>query len=273
MIRIDTIRQGQRVAVWDKQGRVRLVDGPQRLLTFGCKIDTLPHYCAHADQYVVIQYIDGHCEHLPGPIDVWFDPVLHQAIYVKEALHLNSNEAIVIYRRTNGEVERRVQRGPAMFVPHEDEWLHEFRWHGADPKNSQRKIPHALFFEKLRVIPDQMYHHVEDVRTADDALLTIKTMVFFELNDIEQMLDQTHDPIADFINAITADVIDFVATRTFEQFKQETDHLNELRTYSNLMLRAERIGYRINKVVYRGYMAGNTLQSKCTTEQLKQEPN
>ena len=45
------------------------------------------------------------------------------------------------------------------------------------------------------------------VRTADEALITVQLMVFFELDDIEKMLLQTHDPIADFINAVTADII------------------------------------------------------------------
>ena len=36
-------------------------------------------------------------------------------------------------------------------------------------------------------------------RTKDDALITVKTMIFFELRDIETMLNQTADPIADFI--------------------------------------------------------------------------
>jgi len=218
-------------------------------------------HSAHADQFLSVQFADGHCEHVRGPAAIWFDPVEHQAIGVQEALHLDANEAIVVYRRTGGEVQRRVERGPALFVPDEDEWLHKFRWHASDPKNPQRKIPRALHFERLRVIPDQMYHHVEDVRTADDALLTVKLMVFFELADVEIMLDQTHDPIADFINAVTADVIDFVATRTFEQFKQETEQLNVTETYPNLTTRARRIGYQINKVVYRGYLASDTLQS------------
>src|SRR6185369_10292289 len=128
---------------------------------------------------------------------------------------------------------------------------HEFCWHGADPLNPQRKIPRALKFTKLRIIPDQMYFDVREVRTADDALLEIKLMVFFELTDIERMLDQTHDPIADFINALSADVIDFAAGKTFEEFKSNTSRLNDPAQYTNLVGRAERIGYRINKVVYR----------------------
>ena len=43
------------------------------------------------------------------------------------------------------------------------------------------------------------------MRTADDALLTVKLMVFYELVDAERMLDSSRDPIADIINAVTGD--------------------------------------------------------------------
>jgi hypothetical protein len=36
-----------------------------------------------------------------------------------------------------------------------------------------------------------------------------KLMIFFELVDLERMLDQTHDPIADFINAVCAGLLIF----------------------------------------------------------------
>ena len=106
-----------------------------------------------------------------------------------------------------------------------------------------------------------MYFDVPDVRTADDALIVVKLMVFFELVDIERMLDQTHDPIADFINALSADIVDFASERSFERFKEDTGRLNDQETYSNLMARSERIGYRCNKVVYRGYAASDKLQA------------
>ena len=152
-------------------------------------------------------------------------------------------------------------RGPTRFLPAPDAWLHEFRWHGADPRNPRRKVPRALSFTKLRVIPDQMYLDVEDARTADDALLTVQTMVFFELVDVERMLDRTHDPIADFINALTADAVEFAAARVFDRFKRDTDQLNDLAAWPNLTARAEAIGYRILKVVYRGYEANPKLQA------------
>ena len=37
------------------------------------------------------------------------------------------------------------------------------------------------------------------------------------------MLDRTHDPIADFINAVSADVMDFAAGVGFERFKEQTE--------------------------------------------------
>ncbi len=261
MIGIKTVRQGERVAVWDFKGRVEYIDGPRRMILFRKTIESLRQYSAGADEYLSIEFVDGHCEHQRGPTSVWYDPVEHLAIKVMDSLELDSHEAIVVYRRSGEAVQRRVERGPMLFVPQENEWLHEFRWHGADPQTPTHKVPRALSFHKLRVIPDQTYYLVDDVRTSDDALLTVKLMIFFELSDIERMLDQTHDPIADFINAVTADVVDFAGTRSFEAFKQDTEQLNELESYQNLLSRANRIGYQINKVVYRGYTAGETLQA------------
>jgi hypothetical protein len=241
---------------------VRFVDGPRRLLLLRERMQTLKRFSAESHEYLVVRMRNGRTEHRRGPADIWFNPVEHESITVEPAVPIDAHEALVVYQRqANETVTRRVLRGPAQYVPQENEWLHEFCWHGADPVNPHRKVPRALQFTKLRVIPDQMYFDVRDVRTVDDALLLVKLMVFFELVDIERMLDQTHDPIADFINALAADVIDFAAERSFEEFKEATSGLNELPQYGNLLGRAERIGYRINKVVYRGYVASDKLQS------------
>ena len=67
------------------------------------------------------------------------------------------------------------------------------------------------------------------------------------------MLDATHDPIGDFVNAATSDVVAFTGRHDFETFKRNTGALNELATYRQLVERGLQCGYRINKVVYRGY--------------------
>ena len=261
MMGLKTIRQGQRAAVWDRHGRVCHVDGPRLLFLIGQAVQMLELHSAGPGQYLAISFTDGHREHIGGPSAVFFDPLRHRKIEIREAISLDANESIVVYLRAGDAVRRRIVRGPALFVPTADEWLHEFQWHGADPDDTRRKIPGALRFTKLRVIPDQTYFDVQDVRTADDALLVVKLMIFFELADIEKMLDQTHDPVADFINAVSADVIDFVASLAFDQFKEQTEKLNDLESYPQLVGRAQRIGYRINKVVYRGYHATNKLQA------------
>jgi hypothetical protein len=261
MIGFTTIRRGERIAVWNDKGDVRFIDGPRRLLLFREWTQALKRFRAEPHEYLAVRYRNGHVEHIRGPAAVWFNPVEHEEVTVEDAMPIDAHQAVVIYRREADErVTRRVLYGPALYVPEASEWLHEFCWHGADPVNPKRKVPSALQFTKLRVIPDQMYFDVRDVRTADDALLVVQLMVFFELTDIGKMLDQTHDPIADFINALSADVVGFASGRSFEEFKENANRLNELAEYENLVGRAERIGYRINKVVYRGYVASDKLQ-------------
>jgi len=85
-------------------------------------------------------------------------------------------------------------------------------------------------------------------------------MVFFDLSNIEVMLNTTHDVMADFINAICADLVAIASKMSYEEFIENTSKLNELESYPQLTQRAQRIGYTINKVVYRGYHASDKLQ-------------
>ena len=258
MILPTTIKAGQAAALWHRNGTRRIVEGPKVLFAFNERLEYLPRFLARDGEYLIVANHNGTTEHLPGPTEIWMDPLLHETICVEKAINLDANQAVVIYREAEKKVTHRVLRGPAVYVPQPNEWLHEFRWHGDNGKG--RKIPRALTFTKLRIIPDQMYFDVEGVRTADEALITVRVMLFFELADIERMLNQTHDPIADFINALTADIIRFAGKRKFENFKTEAAALNDMTTYRELQRGAERIGYDVTKVVYRGYLAPNKLQ-------------
>jgi hypothetical protein len=73
-------------------------------------------------------------------------------------------------------VSKYIRHGPTIFIPTANEWwvtlhayvwnhiisfrLHEFEWHGTDPENKTKKIPGAMKFTKLQVIPDQFYYNV-----------------------------------------------------------------------------------------------------------------
>jgi regulator of protease activity HflC (stomatin/prohibitin superfamily) len=257
-----TVPDGHRVIVTDRRGRTTVVVGPARFLAWGKTVQPMGHYVAHPGEFLVVRYRDGRQEHLPGPSEVWFDARTHLGVTKQDALQVAAKEAVVVYTRGEAGATRRVVHGPTLFVPAPGEWLHTFTWHGSDGGSTgTEKIAKGLVFQKLWLMPDQMYHDVREVRTADDAVLTIKLMIFFELLDIDRMLDATHDPIGDFVNAATSDVVDFTGRRTFEEFKKETSKLNEMDAYRQLVARAGQTGYRINKVVYRGYAAPDRLQA------------
>lgn len=259
-----TVEEGQRALMIRRDGRMEVVAGPRRVWAWGKRFEKMRHYVAHPGEFLVVRFRDGRQEHVPGPADLWFDPRVHETVQRQDALQLAAKEAVIVYSRAanSDAVARRIVYGPTLFVPAPGEWLHTFAWHGSDGGSSGvRKVAKGLVFQKLWLMPDQMYHDVPEVRTADDAVLTIKLMLFFELLDIDRMLEATHDPIGDFINAATSDVVDYCGRRTFEQFKHDTGGLNELEAYRQLTARAAQNGYRINKVVYRGYTAPDRLQA------------
>lgn len=259
-----TVEDGQRAMMIHRDGRMEVIVGPRRVLHWGRRFERMRHFVAHPGDFLLVRYRDGRQEHVAGPCDLWFDPRIHESIARQEALQLAAKEAVIVYSRAAGSdaISRRIVYGPTLFVPSPGEWLHTFTWHGSHGGSvGEKKVAKGLVFQKLWLMPDQMYHDVTDVRTADDAVLTIKLMVFFELLDIDRMLEATHDPIGDFINAATSDVVDFTGRRTFEEFKKETSKLNELDAYRQLTARAAQNGYRVNKVVYRGYGAPDRLQA------------
>lgn len=253
-----TIEDGERMLVVERSGKMKIVEGPARVLRFGRSFRPMAQHLAHPGEFLIVRNRDGGQHHHAGPAQVWFDPREHASIAREEALPISSKEAVVVYtENAEGTVERRIVHGPATFVPQPGERLHTFSWHG---NRNGKKVPGALEFQKLWMLPDQMYHDVDGVRTADDAVLSIRLMLFFQLEDIEQMLASTHDPIGDFLNAATSDVVDFVGRHSFETFKQHTEALNRLETYKQLTSRAEEIGYKIDRVVFRGYGAPESLQ-------------
>lgn len=257
-----TVEEGHRALVTYRDGQVAVMPGPARVWSPGRKVRPMVRWVAHPGEFLVVRFRDGRQSHHAGPADVWFDPREHQAIEKEDVLRLDAKEAVVVYAKgEDGTVKRRIVHGPCAFVPEPGEWLHTFSWHGSRWNGTRYlKIPNALVFQKLWLMPDQMYHDVPDVRTADDAVITIRLMVFFELVDIEKMLDGTHDPVGDFVNATTSDIIDWVGRLDFDGFKRSTGELNEVATYRELASRAQHSGYRIHKVVYRGYGATDSLQ-------------
>ncbi|XP_033730756.1 uncharacterized protein LOC117320210 [Pecten maximus] len=204
---------------------------------------------------------DGILTHKRGPCEIFHNPLVYDSITVKDATKIDANHLVVVYKRLkDNDVQRRIIQGPTVFVPEAEEWLHQFSWHGCDASDKTRMIPGHNKFTQLAVIPEQFYYNVRDVRTVDDTMITVKLMIFYDLKEILKMLDKTHDPVADMINAVCADVITFSGKNTFEDFLKNTHKLSELSSFPQLTQRAEKIGYDIQKVVFRGYHANDRLQ-------------
>ncbi|XP_077987770.1 uncharacterized protein LOC144442332 [Glandiceps talaboti] len=282
-----TLDVGEQAIQYHRQGKAEIIDGPSRLYVWpGQKFSLLRRYTADQTEYLSVHYKNGMVEHIPGPHAMFLNTLEINYITVQKAISLDANEALVVYKKDEeGKVVRYIQHGPITFIPKATEWVHEFSWHGTakkaahhnsqdtgdsserykyrqhpdDPNEKFSKVPNALNFTKLRIIPDQFYYNVEDVRTKDEALIRVKLMVFYELKDIETMLANTQDPMADFINGVCADVVSFASQLTYEEFMDQAEKLNDLSVYPLLMELAKKIGYNVSKVVFRGYHASDQL--------------
>jgi len=271
-----TIPQGQKWNISHTNGTLSTVSGPDVVHVWGATLLRLNQFSAMRAQYLLIHFLDGQSEIIRGPAQIHMDCSIHKDVKVKDATSLIDGEVLVVYRDENAEasgsdnqertqrVSRHIIRGPCLHVPkNATEWTHEFSWHGStsnDPAANGRKIKGAMKFSKLRICPEQSYYDVEGVRTNDDALVTVKVMVFYRLKDLETMLKETQDPPADFMNSVTSDIIDFVAGKSFEEFKLATDQLNDLAVYQQLTSCAKNIGFEVTRVVFRGYGAPASLQ-------------
>jgi len=259
--------QSQYLVVQYHDGRVEHIRGPVEL-AFNpfehVKMSVISALRLAANEAVVVY----RKEHAKG------EPTADALVAKQELLTGDESGARIMVAEQAGQqgaahVERRVVHGPAVFMPDANEWVHTFSWHGSIGKNGKgsktgtpgdEKVPHALEFQILRCMPDQMYYTVREVRTSDDARIDVHLMLFYEMVNIETMLDSTNDLLGDFINAVAADVMTFAAKQTYELLLQDTSQLSHKDTYPILAARMTGTGTKLLKVVYRGYSTSHQLQ-------------
>ena len=241
-----TIHEGESAAVWSKNGKMKLETGPKRIMLVRQKLELLRVYYADEASYLVTRKRTGQTVITPGPASAFCDPLEDVSVAVKEAVFIDASEALVVYCNgsnavmgkpaVNGKainstppqaagVSRRIVHGPARFVPESNEWVHSFSWSGV-PKNGSKTThqPGAEQFTALSTIPSQLYHNVNEVRTNDDTLITVKLMIFYELVNIETMLAATvrHAAIRTRIPTLAASVL---TMHLAERAPSPCDHL------------------------------------------------
>ena len=70
-------------------------------------------------------------------------------------------------------------------------------------------------------------------------------MIFYQLENLDKMLEATADPIADIINASCSDTVQYCSKLTYEEFVNSTSNMSDLSTYGQLTERANAIGYKV----------------------------
>jgi len=252
------------------------------------------HVCDERE-YLKVEYETGITKHIQGPTSLFEDPTEILRITKHSLYKLSASEMIVVYReerplaseftkpsssvgytevigdsimmaskavapdRSSRVVRTNIQ-GPCLYMVKETEWLHDFSWHGPQKDNKAHHDAGTRNFDVLKITPENLYYNVRDVRTSDDAIVSVKLMMFYHISDVEKMLDSTQDPIGDFLNAVCADVISFASTRDYETLLEDSRHLNDMENYAELRARAGEIGMRVTKVVYRGHHASAAIE-------------
>ena len=57
-----------------------------------------------------------------SPIEMFHNRLEVESIYVKNAVKLDGNHLLVVYKQEAGHIERRVVEGPTIFIPSAHEW-------------------------------------------------------------------------------------------------------------------------------------------------------
>ncbi len=56
------------------------------------------------------------------PCEMFVNRLEVESVQVKNAVKLDANHLLVVYKQEEGHIERRIVRGPAIFVPRAREW-------------------------------------------------------------------------------------------------------------------------------------------------------
>ena len=57
------------------------------------------------------------------PVEMFHNRLEVESINVRDAITLDANHLLVVYRQESGHIERRIVEGPTIFMPTAHEWL------------------------------------------------------------------------------------------------------------------------------------------------------
>ena len=97
-----TVKDGEAACVWYMDGTSKMIVGPALVRLFYANIRFLDRHSATSTQYLRIRFVDGHCEHVAGPISMYMNPVIHTKISTEPFIKLKSSkESVVVFSRVH----------------------------------------------------------------------------------------------------------------------------------------------------------------------------
>jgi hypothetical protein len=205
-----TVEEGHKVLAIHKTGRMRIIEGPARVWRWGHRFVPMAHHVAHPGEFLLVRYRDGRQEHVRGPAHLWFDERQHLSVGKKTRCRSPPARPWWSTPATRrGGAPTRGRRAPRSSCPRPAS--------GCTPSpgtapGRRRRLPARCrthwCFRSSGCCPTRCTTTCTTSGRPTTRVLTIRLMIFFELVDIERMLASTHDPIGDFVNAATSDVVD-----------------------------------------------------------------
>lgn len=175
--------QNQYLVVSFRDGRKQHVRGPSSLF-----LDPVVHKSIKVEEAISLNAFEAIVVYCEEDSDRDGRTIDAEGSSHKGASEGSSKKPVTVAKAINGQsdgqngrsVHRRIVRGPTLFIPAANEWVHRFTWHG--PSNNSNVedrtlVKDSLKLTKIRTLPDQLYYNVNACRTSDDAQLCVKLMV------------------------------------------------------------------------------------------------
>ena len=286
-----TIKDGEAAAIWSRDGVHTQIVGPKRVILLYSTIRFLTRFKAEAHQYLEIKHRDGKVEHLPGPISMYHNPTWHDAINVRNGIHLtSSNETIMvsstpIRERQNvrgdgkdsheetsmvvsrGRHEIRFVNGPTIFLPAANERVCKFTW--TVPSLDINKACTETF-SVIQLNMRKLWNVQVPLITSDFVKFRVTLAIAYKLVSVSKCTTVV-DPVASLTSALMADGKALGSRISGDELKKNTEETSLIfsltDSYSTLVETGQNCGIDIESIHFQSIMLDDATQKQIDDEQ------
>eukprot|EP00545_Synedropsis_sp_CCMP1620_P011721 CAMPEP_0119014670 /NCGR_PEP_ID=MMETSP1176-20130426/10160_1 /TAXON_ID=265551 /ORGANISM="Synedropsis recta cf, Strain CCMP1620" /LENGTH=368 /DNA_ID=CAMNT_0006967885 /DNA_START=50 /DNA_END=1156 /DNA_ORIENTATION=+ len=202
-----TIKDGEAAVVWNNKGICTEIVGPNRTSLWFSTIRFLDPFKAEAQQYLAVKYRDGTVEHMPGPINLYLNPVVHDSIQVQDGTKLESKDDCIVVFSSRQESHavgsppvqkvarsaRRVVYGPTFYFISPNDSIHQFKW-SRHASVLNQPSPFINEFQALSTSKTNLWRIHCSIKTAESNTIQVGLAISYTIFSVEKCL-AAHNPI------------------------------------------------------------------------------